>query len=91
MLFRSKPNLERKVIGAAVDCCYFPLYEVERGHTSLSYDPGEKKIGVEQWFSMMGRTKHLTKPNYSCVTAGIQKEIDRRWEILKAKAEHEML
>lgn len=86
-----KPNLERKVIGAAVDCCYFPLYEVERGHTSLSYDPGEKKIGVEQWFSMMGRTKHLTKPNYSCVTAGIQKEIDRRWEILKAKAEHEML
>ncbi len=86
-----KPNLERKVIGAAVDCCYFPLYEVERGHTSLSYDPGEIKIGVEQWFSMMGRTKHLTKPNYSCVTAGIQKEIDRRWEILKAKAEHEML
>lgn len=26
-----KPNLERKVIGAGVDCCYFPLYEIENG------------------------------------------------------------
>ena len=26
-----KPEEERTIIGKAVDCCYFPLYEVEKG------------------------------------------------------------
>lgn len=34
-----KPNTERRVIQAGVDCCYFPLYEVERGITKITYDP----------------------------------------------------
>lgn len=37
-----KPNTERKVISAAVNSCYFPLYEVEQGHTTLSFDPEAK-------------------------------------------------
>lgn len=37
--WNDRPDTERKVIAAAVDCCYFPLYEIERGITSLSYDP----------------------------------------------------
>ncbi len=86
-----KPNLERQVIGAAVDSCYFPLYEVEQGKTAISYDPKERKIPVTQWFSMMGRTKHLTHDKYHDVTVGIQKEIDRRWEVLQAKAENPLL
>ena len=32
-------NTKRKVIAAAVNRCYFPLYEVKQGHTSLSFDP----------------------------------------------------
>lgn len=86
-----KPNLERKVIGAAVDSCYFPLYEVEQGITTISYDPGQRKIPVTDWLKMMGRTKHLTNEKYKSITDEIQKEIDRRWEILKAKAEHKLL
>lgn len=86
-----KPNLERQVIAAAVDCCYFPLYEVEQGKTSISYDPAQKKMPVTEWFSRMGRTKHLTQEAYSEITKEIQQEIDRRWEILKAKAEHTLL
>ena len=86
-----KPNLERQVIGAAVDSCYFPLYEVEQGKTFLSYDPKERKIPVTEWFSRMGRTKHLTQEKYHAVTAEIQKEIDRRWEVLKAKAGNPLL
>ena len=55
-----KPNLERKVIGAGVDCCYFPLYEIENGITNINYNPEDKnkKINVLEWLSMMGRTKH---------------------------------
>lgn len=85
-----KPNTERKVIAAAVDCCYFPLYEVERGHTSLSYDPEKKgkKRPIEDWLKMMGRTKHLCDENYNGIKETIQNEVDLRWKRLKALSEH---
>ena len=88
-----KPNLERSVIAAAVDSCYFPLYEIEQGITTLNYDPAAKgkKIPVLEWFSMMGRTKHLTKEEYAHVVADIQTEIDRRYERLKARSENPLL
>ena len=85
-----KPSTERKVIEAAVNCCYFPLYEVERGITSISFDPEKKgkKTMVDEWLSMMGRTKHLCDGKYDRVRADIQKEIDRRWKKLKLLSEH---
>lgn len=83
------PNKERKVIEAAVNCCYFPLYEVERGITTLNYDPGKKgkKIPVLDWLSMMGRTKHLKKDEYREVVESLQAEVDRRFQCLVAKSE----
>ena len=87
------PDKERGVIAAAVDCCYFPLYEIEQGHTKLSYDPAEKnkKIPVTDWFGMMGRTKHLLKDTYREITDEIQQEIDRRYTRLCAMAESPLL
>lgn len=87
------PNNERSVIAAAVDSCYFPLFEIEQGITSLSYDPekSKKKIPVSDWLTMMGRTKHLGKEEYRSVVESIQAEVDRRWERLKARAEHPLL
>ena len=88
-----EPSEERKVIGKAVDCCYFPLYEIENGHTTLTYNPEKqnKKIPVEDWLKMMGRTKHLIKDDYKDVCKSIQSEIDRRWERLKAMNESDIL
>lgn len=88
-----KPNTERRVIEAAVNCCYFPLYEIENGITTLSYDPEkrEKKIPVTDWLKMMGRTRHLTEESYRQTAKEIQAEVDRRWERLKARAEHPLL
>ncbi len=88
-----KPNTERKVIAAAVNSCYFPLYEVEQGCTSISYDPEQKgkKIPVEDWLRMMGRTKHLCKDDYKEIRNDIQHEIDCRWIRLKAQSEHPVL
>ena len=84
-----KPATERRVIEAAVNCCYFPLYEVEQGITRLSYDPEKtgKKIPVLDWLSMMGRTKHLQKEQYTDVVERLQKETDRRFAALKKRAE----
>ena len=88
-----KPSTERKVISAAVNSCYFPLYEVEKGKTTLSYDPEQKgkKIPVTDWLSMMGRTKHLCDEKYKDVRNDIQREIDRRWRRLKAQSENPVL
>ena len=91
--WNDKPNLERSVISAAVDCCYFPLYEVEQGITTLNYDPEtkQKKIPIIDWLSMMGRTKHLAKEEYSEIVKDIQKEVDRRFLRLKEKAQNPLL
>ena len=88
-----KPNQERKVIAAAVDSCYFPLYEVEKGITRLTYDPEAKqaKIPVLRFLTKMGRTKHLQKEEYAKVVAEMQQEVDWRWQRLKARAEHPYL
>ena len=87
--WNDKPATERRVIEAAVNCCYFPLYEVEQGVTRLSYDPEKtgKKIPVLDWLSMMGRTKHLQKEEYKDVVDRLQKETDRRFSELKKRAE----
>ena len=89
----SRPNRGRAVVAAGVDCCYFPLYEVERGITSLSYDPEKsgKKIPAEEWMKQMGRTKHLADAPYRGVLNSVQQEIDRRWIRLKALSENELL
>ena len=83
-----KPNTERKVIEAAVNSCYFPLYEIEKGITSITYDPEikNKKVGVESWLKMMGRTKHLCNENYRDILNDIQNETDVRWKRLKIRS-----
>lgn len=87
------PSTERKVIEAAVNCCYFPLYEVEKGKTTLNYDPEKqnKKIPVIDWFSMMGRTKHLKKDIYADIVKELQTEVDTRFNRLKEKAANPIL
>ena len=87
--WNDKPATERKVIEAAVNCCYFPLYEVEEGRTKLSYDPEKRgeKIPVVDWLSMMGRTKHLQKEEYGAVVDALQQEIDGRFLELKKRSE----
>ena len=73
-----------------MDCCFFPLYEVERGKTVITYDPDAlgRRRPAKEWFSLMGKTKHLLAPEASAVAAAFEAEVDRRWRRLKAKHEH---
>ena len=82
------PRYERNVIGAAVNYCYFPLYEVEDGRFFINYNPEKtnKKIPISEWLGMMGRTRHLTKSEYGEILDEIQSETDKRWNMLKALA-----
>lgn len=79
--WNDKPATERRVIEAAVNSCFFPLYEIENGITKLSYNPQKngKKIPVQDFLAMMGRTKHLTKPEYKAIVERFQREVDARF------------
>jgi len=81
------------VVGAAVDSCFFPLYEIERHKTILTYDPDPigRRISVAAWLAMMGKTKHLCRPEFADELAQIENEVQRRWLRLKAMNDNPLL
>ncbi len=87
------PRYERSVIEAGVNSCFHPLYEIENGITTITYNPekGNKKIDVVEFYKLMGRTRHLMKPEYADIMDSTQVEVDRRWERIKAMDEHPLL
>ncbi len=70
----------------AVDTCFWPLYEVEKGKTKVNYKPKEKKPLVE-WLKIQGRFKHLFKPENEWILKEMQEGVDKEWEALLAKSE----
>jgi pyruvate ferredoxin oxidoreductase alpha subunit len=91
--WRTADDAAQPVLQAAIDSCFFPLYEVEHGQTTLTYDPeasGRRKP-VGEWLKMMGKTRHLASPANAPVLQGIQGEVDRRWSRIKAMHEHPLL
>ena len=89
----SEERYGQEIISKAVDSCFFPLYEVERGITTITYDPEEKnkRIPVSEWLKMMGKTRHLTKPEHADILRAFEEEVERRWRRLKAKHENPYL
>ncbi len=88
--WKTTDDAAEPVLQAAIDTCFFPLYEVEHGHTALTYDPDAigRRQPVSEWLKLMGKTRHLVKAEQAGVVAGIQDETDRRWRRLKAMHEH---
>ncbi|MCM8830372.1 MAG: pyruvate ferredoxin oxidoreductase [Candidatus Omnitrophica bacterium] len=81
-----EPELTMEISRLAVDTCIWPIYEVVEGRYKLTYKPKEKKPVVE-WFKLQRRFAHLLKPENHELLEEIQKEVDRRWEILLKKCE----
>nr|WP_272595706.1 thiamine pyrophosphate-dependent enzyme [Paenibacillus apiarius] len=86
----SEDKMGTQIVNAAVESCFFPLYEVERGVTSITYNPEEKnkKIPLLDWLNMMGKTRHMAKPENADTLNQFEQEVERRWSVLKAKHEH---
>ena len=91
--WKSKDELGQSIVGAAVNSCFFPLYEVERGITTVTYDPEakNKRIDVTGWLELMGKTKHLLKEESEEMLQMFRDEVERRWKQLKAKHESAFL
>jgi pyruvate ferredoxin oxidoreductase alpha subunit len=88
--WRTTDDAAAPVLQAAIDCCFFPLYEVEHGHTTLTYDPeaSGRRQPVGRWLELMGKTRHLVQPGQADTLRNIQDEVDRRWRRLKAMHAH---
>jgi pyruvate ferredoxin oxidoreductase alpha subunit len=91
--WRTTDDAAQPVLQAAIDSCFFPLYEIEHGHTMLTYDPEAtgRRRPVADWLGLMGKTRHLTKPENAEIVDGIQAETERRWQRIKAMHEHPFL
>lgn len=89
--WRSEDRLGNSILKAAVDSCFFPLYEVEHGITTITYNPEVKntRIAPTDWLAMMGKTKHMVTDEE--LTASFAEEIERRWERLKVKHDNPLL
>ncbi|WP_134698931.1 thiamine pyrophosphate-dependent enzyme [Ammoniphilus sp. YIM 78166] len=85
--WKSADELGEPIVGTAVNTCFFPLYEIENGVTNITYDPEEKgkRVDVYEWVNSMGKTKHLTKPEYAEMLDTFRQEVERRWRRLKEK------
>ena len=73
-----------KICKLAVETCYWPLFEVEHGQWTLSYEP-KKKLPIEDFLREQGRFKHLFKKGNEDLIEQFQAEVDRRWEDLLYK------
>ena len=88
--WRTKDDAAQEVLQTAIDCCFFPLYEVERGHTSITYDPDAigRRRTVGAWLGQMGKTKHMLEAENAERLEIIEQEVDKRWRRLKIKHEN---
>ncbi len=91
--WKSPDHLGHEIVQAAVDSCFYPLYEVEHGVTTITYNPEDKnkRVAVGDWLKMMGKTKHLLKAENADLLKEFEHEVDRRWNRLKARHENEYL
>ena len=78
------------VLQVAIDSCFFPIYEVERGITNITYDPEllDRRRKISDWLGQMGKTKHLLAEGNEQRLAAIEGEAERRWRRIKAMHEH---
>jgi pyruvate ferredoxin oxidoreductase alpha subunit len=91
--WRTEDDVGTQVVQAGVDSCAFPLYEVEKGRTNITYDPETigRRIPLKDYLGMMGKTRHLLSKENKPVLEAAEAEVERRWSRLKAMHEHPLL
>jgi pyruvate ferredoxin oxidoreductase beta subunit len=81
-----EPRIAPQVVNAAVDSCYWPLYEVVDGSYRLTYVP-ELIVPVVEWLRPQKRFAHLLGPGAAETLEAIQAQVDADWLALVARCE----
>jgi len=76
-----EPRLAIEILNAAVDSCYWPLYEVVDGAYRLTYVP-ETVVPIEEWLRPQKRFAHLFAPGAASTLSEVQRQVDADWAAL---------
>jgi pyruvate ferredoxin oxidoreductase beta subunit len=76
-----EPREFKRLIDAAVDSCFWPLYEVADGRYRLTHRP-ETIVPVEEWLRGQKRFAHLLEPEHADLLAHVQAQVLDEWERL---------
>jgi pyruvate ferredoxin oxidoreductase beta subunit len=79
-----EPRLGPRILDAAVDSRFWPLYEVVDGSYRLTYEP-QKRVPVEDWLANQKRFAHLLRPENRPLVEQIQQRVDEDWEALVSR------
>jgi pyruvate ferredoxin oxidoreductase beta subunit len=74
------------ILNAAVESCYWPLYEVVDGEYRLTYEPKER-VPVVDFLRPQKRFAHLFADGSESMLAEVQAQVDEDWAELKARCE----
>jgi pyruvate ferredoxin oxidoreductase beta subunit len=80
-----EPRLALDVLEAAVDSCYWPLYEVVVGRYRITYLPEEIRP-VTAWLRPQSRFAHLLEPEAAPLLEQIEQRVARDWDELVRRA-----
>ncbi|MGZ4333051.1 MAG: thiamine pyrophosphate-dependent enzyme [Gaiellaceae bacterium] len=78
-----EPREFKRILDAAVETRFWPLYEVVDGVYHLTYEPGERQP-IETFLRSQKRFAHLLEPENADLLAHIQRHLDEDWEKLLA-------
>lgn len=76
------PDETVEITRQAVDCCYWPLFEVDHGRWHLNYRPKAKGSYID-WMRRQTRFKHLFRPENQGLLEELQAEVDSNWDELQ--------
>jgi len=79
-----EPRLGTKILDAAVDTHYWPLYEVVDESYRLTYEP-ERRLPIERWLEGQARFAHLLHPENAGLVECIQAQVDADWAELVSR------
>ena len=79
-----QPQFGMQMAREAINCGYWPLYEVENGKYKINVKPKEK-TPVADFLKKQTKYRHLFRPGNEAILETIQADIDSRWEALLKK------
>ena len=79
-----EPRLSTRVLNAAVETRFWPLYDVVDGTYRLSYRP-EQPEPIESWLGLQARFAHLLADENRELVAEIQRQVNVDWAELLAR------
>ncbi len=85
-----EPRQAIDVLNAAVDSCYWPLYEVVEGRYRITYTP-EKIRPLADWLRPQARFAHLLRPEAASHLAEVERRVAADWEELVRRADADVL